>query len=114
MVFAIVGLWPLVDGGAVRFWALIAAGGFLAAGFLAPAALRPLNRVWFLFGMVLHKIVNPLVMGLLFYITITPMALVMRLLGKDPLNRRFDSKAKSYWIERRPAGPAPESMRNQF
>ncbi len=114
VVFVVIGLWPLVDGGAVRVWALVAAGVFLAAGFLVPAALRPLNRVWFLFGMVLHKIVNPLVMGLLFYLTITPMALVMRLLGKDPLNRRFDSQAKSYWIERRPAGPAPESMRNQF
>ncbi len=114
VVFAIIGLWPLLDGGAVRVWALIVAGGFLAAGFLVPAALRPLNRAWFLFGLALNKVVNPLVMGLLFYITITPMALVMRLLGKDPLNRRFDSQAKSYWIERRPAGPAPDSMRNQF
>ena len=55
-----------------------------------------------------------LVMGLLFYATITPMALVMRLMGKDPLRRRFDPEAKSYWIERRPAGPEPQSMRRQF
>ena len=102
------------DGGAIRLWALIAAGVFAAAGLFAPALLWPLNRVWFLFGMALHKVVNPVVMGLLFYATITPMALVMRLMGKDPLRRRFDPAAKSYWIERRPAGPEPQSMRRQF
>ena len=113
-VFAVIGFWPLWDGGAIRLWALIAAGVFAAAGLFAPALLRPLNRVWFLFGMALHKVVNPVVMGLLFYATITPMALVMRLMGKDPLRRRFDPEAKSYWIERRPAGPEPQSMRRQF
>ena len=113
-VFAVIGFWPLWDGGAIRLWALIAAGVFAAAGLFATALLRPLNRVWFLFGMVLHKVVNPLVMGLLFYATITTMALVMRLMGKDPLRRRFDPAAKSYWIERRPAGPEPQSMRHQF
>jgi predicted membrane metal-binding protein len=113
-VFAIIGLWPLWDGGDIRLWALIAAGVFAAAGLLTPALLRPLNRIWFLFGMVLHKVVNPLVMGLLFYVTITPMALVMRLMGKDPLRLSFDTEAKSYWIERNPAGPEPQSMRNQF
>ncbi len=113
-VFAVIGFWPLWDDGAIRLWALIAAGVFAAAGLFAPALLRPLNRVWFLFGMALHKVVNPVVMGLLFYATITPMALVMRLMGKDPLRRRFDPEAKSYWIERRPAGPEPQSMRRQF
>ena len=114
IVFAVIGLWPLSDGGGIRLWALIAACLFAAAGLFWPTLLRPLNRVWFLFGMVLHKVVNPLVMGLLFYATITPIALVMRLMGKDPLRRRFDRQAKSYWIERRPAGPEPQSMRRQF
>lgn len=114
VVFVIIGLWPLQDGGALRLWALAVAGVFLAAGLWAPAVLRPFNRLWFLFGMALHKVVNPLVMGLLFYLTLTPIALIMRLAGKDPLNRRFDKQAKSYWIERRPAGPAPDTMRNQF
>ena len=76
--------------------------------------LRPLNRLWFLLGMALHKVVNPLVMGFLFYLTVTPMALFMRLAGKDPLRLKFDRQAKSYWIKRQPAGPAPESMRRQF
>ena len=59
-------------------------------------------------------VVNPLVMGLLFYLTVTPTGLLMRLFGKDPLRLRFDPEAKSYWIERQPPGPAPETMRHQF
>jgi len=114
VVFAVVGLWPLGDGGGVRLWALALGAAFLAAAFVAPGVLKPLNRLWFLFGAALHKVVNPLVMGLLFYLTVTPIAVLMRLAGKDPLNRRFDPDADSYWIERDPAGPAPETMRNQF
>ena len=73
-----------------------------------------MNRFWFNLGMVLHNIVNPLVMGFLFYLTVTPIALIMRAVGKDPLHRKFDGQAKSYWIERDPTGPAPETMRQQF
>ena len=114
VVFAIVGLWPLMDGRPFRLWALALAGIFLAAGLFFPTLLRPLNRLWFLFGMALHKVMNPLVMGLLFYLTVTPIALIMRAIGKDPLNRQFDPQAKTYWIVRDPAGPAPETMRRQF
>ncbi len=64
--------------------------------------------------MLLHAVVNPMVMGLLFYLMITPTAYVMRLLGKDHLKLRWDPAAKTYWIERRPPGPAPETMKNQF
>jgi predicted membrane metal-binding protein len=114
VVFAVVGLWPLLDGEPVRAWALVLAAGFLGTGFFAPGLLKPLNRIWFLFGLALHKIVSPLVMGLLFFLTVTPMALILRALGKDPLRRKFDPDAKSYWIERNPPGPAPETMRRQF
>ncbi|NQU60685.1 MAG: hypothetical protein HQ512_06115 [Rhodospirillales bacterium] len=118
VVFAVIGLSPLigaeVGSGAVRVWALAVAGGFLTAGLFMPAVLRPLNLLWFKFGMVLSKIINPVVMGLLFYLTITPIALLMRLFGKDPLHRRFNANTKSYWIVRDPAGPEPESMRRQF
>ncbi len=113
-VFAIVALWPLLAGGGVRWWAAALAGVFAFAAVAAPKALAPLSRLWFRFGLVLHKVVNPLVMGLLFFSTVTPMALALRLFGKDPLNRRFDADAETYWIERDPAGPAPETMRNQF
>jgi hypothetical protein len=114
VVFTVIGLWPLLDGAPVRIDALGAAAGFLATGFFAPELLKPLNRVWYRFGLLLHKIVNPLVMGLLFFLTVTPIALIMRAVGKDPLHRKFDGQAKSYWIERDPPGPTPESMRQQF
>ena len=114
VVFTVIGLWPLLDGAPVRVWALVAAAGFLAAGLLTPGLLKPLNRAWYLFGLGLHRIVNPLIMGLLFFLTVTPIALIMRAMGKDPLHRAFDPDAASYWIEREPPDPAPESMRQQF
>lgn len=114
VVFAVVALWPLLDGAPIRWWALVVAALFAAAALLFPVALKPLNRLWFVLGLAMHKVVSPLVMALLFYVAVTPMALLMRLAGKDPLRLKFDRDAKSYWIERRPAGPAPESMRHQF
>ncbi|MDA0306585.1 MAG: SxtJ family membrane protein [Proteobacteria bacterium] len=114
VVFTIIGLWPLLDGEPFRIWALAIAGIFLSAGLLLPVVLKPLNRAWFLFGQVLHKIVNPLIMGLLFFLTIIPIALMMRVVGKDPLQRKFDPDAETYWIKRDPPGPAPDSMRQQF
>ena len=114
VVFTIIGAWPLLNDAPVRLWALGIAGGFLAAALIAPKILNPLNQVWFRFGMLLHKIVNPLVMGLLFFITVTPIAVIMRMMGKDPLNRKIDRDATTYWIERDPAGPEPDTMKNQF
>ncbi len=114
VVFAIVSLWPLTGGGAVRLWALAVAAVFLVLALAAPRSLAPLNKVWTKFGLLLHKIVNPLVMGLLFYLVVTPMGLAMRALGKRPLSLGFDREAPSYWIERRPPGPKPETMNNQF
>ena len=111
-VFAIVGAWPMLAGGGPRPWALAVAAGFAALALLAPRALAPLNRVWTRFGLLLATVTNPLVMGLLFFLVVTPMGLVMRALGKDPLRRRFEREAASYWIERRPPGPAP--MSRQF
>lgn len=113
-VFGIVAGWPMIDGAEPSLWALAVAGGFLGTAFIAPVLLRPLNLLWFKFGQALHRVTSPLIMGLLFFTTITPMALLMRLFGKDPLNRRFDAAAESYWIHRQPPGPAPDSLRNQF
>ncbi|MGH6931334.1 MAG: SxtJ family membrane protein [Dongiaceae bacterium] len=98
-------LWPYFGGIAL---------GFLAAALLVPNVLARLNRLWARFGLLLHRVVNPVVMGLLFFLTITPIGLVMRLAGKDFLRLRFDPAAPSYWIDRVPPGPAPESMRNQY
>lgn len=95
-------------------YALGAAAVFAGLALAAPKVLAPLNRVWLKIGLLLHRVVNPLVMGLLFFGCITPMALVIRILGKDMLRLRFDAQADSYWIRREPPGPEPESMRNQF
>ena len=111
-VFAIVAGWPLLGGEGPRLWALAVAGVFLALALAAPRLLGPLNRLWTRFGLLLSRAMNPLVLGLLFFAVVTPMGLVMRALGKDPLRRRFERQAASYWIERRPPGPAP--MSRQF
>ncbi len=114
VVFAVIGLWPLFNDGQIRLWALGMAAAFALAAVIAPATLKPLNRLWFRFGLLLHKIVNPLIMGLIFYLTVLPTGLIMRALGKDLLRLKFDGEAKSYWIERDPPGPEPQSMKNQF
>ena len=98
----------------MRWWALGVAAVFAALAFMWTALLAPLNRLWLKLGLVLYKVVNPIVLGLLFYVTVTPISLLMRVLGKDPLRLRRDPDAASYWIERTPPGPAPESMKNQF
>jgi Saxitoxin biosynthesis operon protein SxtJ len=97
-------LWP---------WLMSVAAVFLLTGWLKPSFLHPLNRLWMMLGLVLHRIVNPIVMGLLFYGTILPTGLVMRLQGRDLLRLKRDSGADTYWIAREP-GPAPETMRDQF
>jgi hypothetical protein len=114
LVFTVIGLWPLISGGAVRTWSLLIAAAFLLAGFAAPAVLAPLNRLWFRFGMLLGRIVSPVVMALLFYLTVMPTGLLMRLFGKDVLRLKFDSQAETYWIPREPPGPPPDSLKQQF
>ena len=113
-VFTLIGLWPLLSEDGVRWWSLAIALMFAAPAIARPSALAPLNRLWTRFGLLLNRIVSPLVMGLLFYLIITPFALIMRAAGKDLLRLRFDPGAESYWIEREPPGPAPESIKNQF
>ena len=114
VVLAVVGAWPLLSGEPARWWALIAAALLCGLAFTRPALLAPLNRLWFRFGLLLNKITSPLLMGLLFYGMITPYGCIVRWLGKDLLHLRFDPSAESYWIERKPPGPAPETIKHQF
>jgi hypothetical protein len=108
--------------GAYRLWHakpgawvwLIAAGLFLLFAALFPRALRPLNVVWFKFGLLLHAIVSPVVLGLMFFAVFTPLGMLMRIFGKRPLHLNLDKTADSYWIVRKPPGPPPGSFRNQF
>lgn len=81
---------------------------------VAPDYLAPLNRLWARFGALLHRIVSPVALAILFFIVVTPIALLMRILGKDPLRMRLDPNAKSYWIVRDPPGPKSESLKDQF
>jgi len=97
-------LWP---------WTLAAAVLFAAVAWLRPSLLHRLNRLWTKLGLLLHKIVSPVVMALLFYGAILPTGLVMRLRGKDLLRLRREPDTSSYWIARAP-GPAPDTMRDQF
>jgi hypothetical protein len=112
--FALVAVLPLLHGGAVRWWALGVAAAFAAVAYLAPRLLRPLNKVWFAFGMLLHHVVNPVVMAVLFYGAVMPMGLVARALGKDLLRLKREPEAASYWIPRDQPAPAPKSMSKQF
>jgi hypothetical protein len=112
--FAVVGLSPLRTHHPIRGWAFPIAGLFLFVGILKPILLRPLNKYWTKLGVLMGRIVNPVMTALLFYAVVTPTALLFRILGKDPLRLSRDPGARSYWIERQPPGPAPETMTNQF
>jgi hypothetical protein len=112
--FAIAGLWPLLKGGPVRWWALIAAAVILGAALFSPALLRPVNRLWIRLGIWMGVILAPVALGVLFYLVMTPIAVLARVLKKDPLRLKRDSGAQSYWIERNPPGPPADSMKNQF
>lgn len=114
VVFVIVGAWPLLRGEPVRWWGFAAAAIFLTLALVRPGALAPLNRVWLRIGLALHAVVSPVIMALVYYSTVTPIGLLLRLSGKDPLRLRFEPESPTYWIERRPPGPAPATMPRQF
>ena len=114
VVFTIVGLFPVLRSGDPYMWALALAALFLAVALLHPSLLAPLNRLWLRFGLLLHQVVSPVVMGMLFYLVVTPTGFLLRLFGKRPLQLQFDPAADTYWIPRQPPGPAPDTMKNQF
>jgi len=112
--FALVGFWPLVHGESPRWWSIGLGAAFLVVAYARPSLLAKPNLWWMKFGLLLAKIVNPIVMGLVFYLTVMPTAVIMRIMGKDPLRLKLDRSAKTYWIERKPPGPAPDTMSQQF
>src|SRR5262249_25219655 len=112
--FAVVALWPLFRAEGPRWWALAFAGGFGLTAMLRPALLAPLNVAWTRLGVLLSAIVSPIVLAALYCLTVPPIALIARVLGKDPLRLNRDPAARSYWIVRSPPGPDPASMKNQF
>ena len=108
--FLIIALYPLLYDKEIRLWSLIISLVFLILGFLNSKVLSPLNKLWFKFGIFLGSVVSPIIMGIIFFFVVTPIGIIMRALGKDLLNLKFN-KNKSYWIEK--SGPK-SNMKNQF
>jgi len=113
-VFLIVAVLPLLKSGGPRWWAFGVSAAFALVSVVKPDLLAGANRLWMKFGLLLAKVVSPIALGVLFYLVFTPIGLLMRLTGKDPLRLKFDAAAPSYWIARDPPGPPPTSMTNQF
>jgi hypothetical protein len=109
----LLGAAPVLSGSRPRIWALILSGLFLVGALVRPSVFRPLNSVWTGLGLLLGKLVTPVAASILFYTVFTPLAGLLRARRKDLLSLRFE-KNPSYWLERRPAGPAGESMSRQF
>lgn len=119
--FLIVGIYPYIrsllkheEEPSVRAWSLVSAAIFLALALAAPRILNPLNRAWTKFGLLLQRITNPIIMGVVFYLLITPIALFFRLVGRDALRRKFEPEAQTYWIARDGGSAVQQSMKNQF
>jgi Saxitoxin biosynthesis operon protein SxtJ len=111
---SLLALAPLRTGGHLRLPALFAAAVFLLVSVVRPSFLNPLNRGWTVLGLLLGRIVNPIVTALLFFLVFAPAGLIARLRGKDPLGLKPAREKDSYWILRHPPGPQPDSMSKQF
>ena len=105
-----IALYPLTYSEEIRVWSVIISLIFLVLGLLNSKILTPLNKLWFKFGIFLGKIISPIIMGIIFFLVVTPIGLLMRLLGKDLINLKYNNN-KSYWIEKK--GPKSK-MKNQF
>ena len=110
IVFLLVALYPLIYNEDIRLWSVTISLVFLLLGLLNSKILTPLNKLWFKFGIFLGKIISPFVMGIIFFLVVTPIGLIMRLLGNDLLNLKYNNK-QSYWIKK--DGPKSK-MKNQF
>ena len=111
IVFLIIGLWPLANGSSARFWSLIIALIFLFLGILNSKILTPLNVLWSKFGELLGIVIAPIVMGIIFFLVVTPTGLIMRMFGKDLLRNKFQINNESYWIKKE---KNKSSMKKQF
>ena len=86
IVFLLIGLYPLLKGNDIRIWSIIISFIFLILGILNSKILSPLNKLWFKFGLLLGSVISPIVMGFIFFLVVTPISLLMRIIGKDILN----------------------------
>jgi|TARA_Y100001970_G_scaffold287033_1_gene410688 hypothetical protein len=109
-VFLLISIYPVLKNGDVRLWSLIISLIFLILGLLNSKILNPLNSIWFKFGLILGKVISPVIMGIIFFFVVTPTSFIMRILGRDLLNLKFN-KNKSYWMEKK---GLKSKMKNQF
>ena len=109
--FLIIGLWPLLGTNEIRYWSIFFSIIFFLLGITNSKLLNPLNKIWFNFGILLGKMISPLIMVIIFFLIITPIGVIMRVFGKDILSLKYNKKNKSYWIEK--IGPKSK-MKNQF
>ena len=112
--FLVIAALPLLHAESPRWWALVVSAIFSGTALLKPVLLARLNRLWMKLGVLLGKVISPIALGVLFYCVLTPVGVLMRLTGKDPLRLKLDADADSYWITREPPGPPADSMTNQF
>ena len=110
IVFLVVALLPLLNGNSIRIWSIILSLIFLILGLLNSNILSPLNRIWFMFGIILGGIVSPIIMGLVFFLVVTPTSLILKLFKKDILNLKKND-SKTYWIMKL---DKKSKMKNQF
>lgn len=110
VVFLIIAIYPILSDGNLRLWSLIISLAFLILGLINSRLLTPLNKLWFKFGILLGKIISPVIMGIIFFLVVTPIGILMRLFKKDVLNLSFNDN-KSYWIEK---NDQKSNMKNQF
>ena len=110
VVFLLISLYPLLNDEYIKIWSLVISLIFLILGLLNSKFLTPLNKIWFKFGLFLGKLISPLIMGIIFFLVVTPIGLLMRMIGKDLLNLKFNTN-KSYWIEK---DGVKSKMKNQF
>ena len=110
VVFLLITIYPLTHGGDIRIWSATISFVFLVLGLFNSKILTPLNKLWFKLGILLGKIISPIIMGIIFFLVVTPIGIMMRIFGKDVLNLKYN-KNQSYWIEKN--GPKSK-MKNQF
>jgi len=108
--FLIISIYPLFNGGNIRIWLLFFSIVFLILGLLNSKILSPLNKIWFKFGILLGNVVSPIIMGVVFFLIVTPISITMKLFGKNFLNLKKNKK-KTYWIKK---NEIKSRMDNQF
>jgi len=110
ILFLLIALYPTINSEGIRMWSIIVSLIFLVLGLLDSKILTPLNKIWFKFGLLLGRVISPFIMGIIFFLVVTPIGLIMRILGKDLVNLKYNNN-KTYWIEK--TGPKSK-MKNQF